>query len=192
LRHDFDAAGIAIPGGELLIGDAGPAARRGQWCADKVGVAPVALTRNSHSSIAGHDSASVNAGIDIPPIALRSSFDYGGSHKVHFGRPEMSGLSDREKAFENKFALDQELKFKALARRNKLAGLWAAGLLGKTDADAYAKEVVVADFEEAGDEDVFRKLRGDLDAGGVSISDQDIRTKMVELLAQAVEQIENQ
>ncbi|CAN7323914.1 MULTISPECIES: DUF1476 domain-containing protein [Neorhizobium] len=104
----------------------------------------------------------------------------------------MSGLSDREKAFENKFALDQELKFKALARRNKLAGLWAAGLLGKTDADAYAKEVVVADFEEAGDEDVFRKLRGDLDAGGVSISDQDIRTKMVELLAQAVEQIENQ
>ncbi|WP_105401463.1 DUF1476 domain-containing protein [Neorhizobium sp. T7_12] len=104
----------------------------------------------------------------------------------------MSGLSDREKAFENKFALDQELKFKALARRNKLAGLWAAGLLGKTDADAYAKEVVVADFEEAGDEDVFRKLRGDLDAGGVSISDQDIRTKMVELLAQAIEQIENQ
>lgn len=104
----------------------------------------------------------------------------------------MSGLSDREKAFENKFALDQELKFKALARRNKLAGLWAAGLLGKTDADAYAKEVVVADFEEAGDEDVFRKLRSDLDAGGVSISDQDIRTKMVELLAQAIEQIENQ
>lgn len=104
----------------------------------------------------------------------------------------MSGLSDREKAFENKFALDLELKFKALARRNKLAGLWAAGLLGKTDADAYAKEVVVADFEEAGDEDVFRKLRGDLDAAGVSISDQDIRSKMLELLAQAVDQIENQ
>jgi hypothetical protein len=104
----------------------------------------------------------------------------------------MSGLSDREKAFENKFALDQELKFKALARRNKLAGLWAAGLLGKADADAYAKEVVVADFEEAGDEDVFRKLRTDLDAAGVSISDQDIRTKMVELLAQAIDQIENQ
>lgn len=104
----------------------------------------------------------------------------------------MSGLSDREKAFENKFALDQELKFKALARRNKLVGLWAAGLLGKADADAYAKEVVVADFEEAGDEDVFRKLRSDLDAAGVSISDQDIRTKMVELLAQAIDQIENQ
>ncbi|EUB95676.1 protein of unknown function DUF1476 [Rhizobium sp. CF080] len=104
----------------------------------------------------------------------------------------MSGLSDREKAFENKFALDQELKFKALARRNKLIGLWAAGLLGKADADAYAKEVVVADFEEAGDGDVFRKLRSDLDAAGISISDQDIRTKMVELLAQAIDQIENQ
>ncbi len=104
----------------------------------------------------------------------------------------MSGLSDREKAFENKFALDLELKFKALARRNKLAGLWAAGLLGKADAEAYAKEVVVADFEEAGDDDVFRKLRSDLDAAGVSISDQDIRTKMVELLAQAIDQIENQ
>ncbi len=104
----------------------------------------------------------------------------------------MSGLSDREKAFENKFALDQELKFKALARRNRLVGLWAAGLLGKADADAYAKEVVVADFEEAGDEDVFRKLRSDLDAAGVSVSDQDIRAKMVELLAQAIDQIENQ
>ncbi|MDR6818821.1 hypothetical protein J2X76_004003 [Neorhizobium sp. 2083] len=106
----------------------------------------------------------------------------------------MSGLSDREKAFENKFALDQELKFKALARRNRLVGLWAAGLLGKADADAdaYAKEVVVADFEEAGDEDVFRKLRSDLDAAGVSVSDQDVRAKMVELLAQAIDQIENQ
>jgi len=104
----------------------------------------------------------------------------------------MSGLSDREKAFENKFALDQELKFKALARRNRLVGLWAAALLGKADADAYAKEVVVADFEEAGDEDVFRKLRSDLDAAGVSVSDQDIRAKMVELLAQAIDQIENQ
>ncbi|MGK6314924.1 DUF1476 domain-containing protein [Neorhizobium sp. DT-125] len=104
----------------------------------------------------------------------------------------MSGISDREKAFENKFALDQELKFKALARRNKLVGLWAAGLLGKADVEAYAKEVVVADFEEAGEEDVFRKLRGDFDAAGVSVSDQDIRTRMVELLAEAITQIENQ
>jgi len=104
----------------------------------------------------------------------------------------MSGINDRERAFENKFALDQELKFKALARRNKLVGLWAAGLLGKTDAEAYAKEVVVADFEEAGEEDVFRKLRRDFDAAGVSVPDQDIRTKMVELLGEAVSQIENQ
>jgi hypothetical protein len=104
----------------------------------------------------------------------------------------MSGISDREKAFENKFAHDQDLKFKALARRNKLVGLWAAANLGKADADAYAREVVAADFEEAGDEDVFRKLRQDFDAAGVAISDVDIRTKMVDLLTEAVAQIEAQ
>ena len=103
----------------------------------------------------------------------------------------MSGISDREKAFENKFAHDQELRFKAEARRNKLIGLWAAGLLGKADADAYAKEVVASDFEEAGDEDVLRKLRADLSAGGVSITDEELRTKMSEFLAQAVDQIQN-
>lgn len=101
----------------------------------------------------------------------------------------MSGLSDREKAFENKFAHDQELKFKAEARRNKLLGLWAAGLMGKDDAEAYAKEVVVADLAEAGDEDVFRKLRTDLDAAGVQISDEELRTKMVDLLGEAIDQI---
>ncbi len=104
----------------------------------------------------------------------------------------MSGMSDREKAFENKFAHDQELKFKALARRNRLIGLWAASKLGKADADAYAREVVAADFEEAGDEDVFRKLRQDFDAAGVAISDTDIRSKMVEFLTEAVAQIEGQ
>ena len=104
----------------------------------------------------------------------------------------MAGINDREKAFENKFAHDQDLKFKSIARRNKLAGLWAAGLLGKADADAYAKEVVIADFEEAGDEDVFRKLRGDFDSAGLSVSDQDIRTKMIDLLTEAVAQIEKQ
>lgn len=104
----------------------------------------------------------------------------------------MSGISDREKAFENKFAHDQDLKFKALARRNKLVGLWAAANLGKADADAYAREVVAADFEEAGDEDVFRKLRQDFDAAGVAISDVEIRTKMVDLLTEAVAQIEAQ
>jgi Uncharacterized conserved protein len=105
----------------------------------------------------------------------------------------MSGMSDREKAFENKFAHDQELKFKAEARRNKLLGLWVAALLGKTDAEAeaYAKEVVASDFEEAGDEDVFRKVRADLTAGGVSLSDEELRSKMIDLLGEAIEQVQN-
>ena len=83
------------------------------------------------------------------------------------GSEKMSNLNDRERAFENKFAHDEELKFRAYARRNKLVGLWAAEKLGKTgdDADAYAKEVVLADFEEAGDDDVFRKLLRDLRRG---------------------------
>ncbi|MCJ7993084.1 DUF1476 domain-containing protein [Rhizobium cremeum] len=104
----------------------------------------------------------------------------------------MSGMSDREKAFENKFAHDQELRFKAEARRNKLIGLWAAGLLGKTDADAYAKEVVAADFEEAGDADVIRKLKADLTAGGVSVTDEELRSKMLEFLAEAVAQVQGE
>ncbi|MEP3438712.1 MAG: DUF1476 domain-containing protein [Hoeflea sp.] len=105
----------------------------------------------------------------------------------------MSNMNDRENAFENKFAHDAELKFKAEARRNKLLGLWAAELLGKTgeEADAYAKSVVLADFEEAGDEDVFRKVRGDFDAAGVEQSDHQIRRQMLDLLAVAVEQIQN-
>jgi hypothetical protein len=98
-------------------------------------------------------------------------------------------LGDRDKAFENKFAHDEELKFKAIARRNKLLGLWAAGLLSKADADAYAKEVVAADFEEAGDADVFRKVRGDFDAAGVNVSDSELTAKMQALLIEAAEQI---
>jgi hypothetical protein len=96
----------------------------------------------------------------------------------------------REEGFEKKFAHDEELRFKAMARRNKLLGLWAAGLLGKSgpDAESYAKEVVLADFEEAGDNDVVRKVLKDLEGKGVS--EQDIRAKMAELLAQAVEQIQ--
>ncbi|MAW85317.1 MAG: hypothetical protein CMJ42_02180 [Phyllobacteriaceae bacterium] len=103
----------------------------------------------------------------------------------------MSQMSDREKAFENKFAHDEELKFRAMARRNKLLGLWAAEKMGKTGdaAEAYAKEVVLADFEEAGDEDVFRKIRGDFDAAGVDQSDHQIRRTMDELLATAAEQV---
>ncbi len=104
----------------------------------------------------------------------------------------MASINDREKAFEAKFALDEELRFKAEARRNKLLGLWAAGLLGKSgdDADAYAKEVVAADFEEAGHEDVVRKVKADFDAAGVACTEDEIRLQMVELLAVAVSQIE--
>jgi hypothetical protein len=103
----------------------------------------------------------------------------------------MTTFDKREDAFESKFAHDAELQFKAYARRNRLLGLWAAGLLGKTGAEAadYAKTVVVADFEHAGHEDVFRKIRGDLDAAGVAQSDHQIRRTMDELLAQAIQQI---
>ncbi len=103
----------------------------------------------------------------------------------------MSSMRDRQEGFEKKFAMDEESKFKAMARRNKLLGLWAAEKLGKSgeDADAYAKEVVRADFEEAGDDDVFRKVRADFDAAGVAQSDTQIRTAMNDLLATAVEQI---
>jgi hypothetical protein len=105
---------------------------------------------------------------------------------------DMSTFDKREDAFEAKFARDAELRFKAEARRNKLLGLWAAEKLGKSgpDADAYAREVVAADFEEAGDEDVFRKIRGDFDAAGVEQSDHQIRRTMSELLGEAVAQIE--
>ncbi|CAN7388739.1 DUF1476 domain-containing protein [Rhizobium sp. LjRoot254] len=104
----------------------------------------------------------------------------------------MVTMQDREKAFENKYAHDQETKFRVIARRNRLLGLWAAGLLGKADADAaaYAVEVVASDFEEAGDEDVVRKVAGDLKAGGLSQSEDDIRAKLLELLPVAVAQIE--
>ncbi len=100
-------------------------------------------------------------------------------------------MNDREKAFENKYAHDEELKFKAMARRNKLLGLWAAEKLGKAgdEADAYALEVVAADLQEAGSEDVFRKIRADFDAAEVSQSDHQIRRTMEELLAVAAEQV---
>ena len=100
----------------------------------------------------------------------------------------MTSMKDRERAFENKFALDEEQKFKAVVRRNKLVGRWAAELLGRA-ADAYAQEVVEADFQEAGEEDVFRKLRADFDAAGVSISDEDIRQKMFAYLQDAVAEV---
>jgi hypothetical protein len=98
----------------------------------------------------------------------------------------------RQDAFEAKFVHDQELRFKAEARRNKLLGLWAAEKLGKTGeaAQEYAKSVVAADFEEAGEEDVFRKVRKDFDAAGVNQSDHQIRRTMTELMAEAIAQIE--
>jgi hypothetical protein len=103
----------------------------------------------------------------------------------------MTTFDKREEGFEKKFAHDEELKFKAGARRNKLLGQWAAEKLGLTGAevDAYAKEVIAADFEEAGDEDVFRKLRKDFDAKGVKESDHQIRRTMQELMEKAVAQI---
>jgi hypothetical protein len=101
----------------------------------------------------------------------------------------MSTFDKREEGFEKKFALDEEHKFKAEARRNKLLGLWAAEKLGKTgdDASAYAKEVVSADFEEAGDADVLRKVVKDLEGKGVS--EADVRKKMDELMTVAVAQV---
>jgi hypothetical protein len=103
----------------------------------------------------------------------------------------MTTFDKREEGFEKRFALDEELKFKASARRNKLLGLWAAEKLGLTGAaaDAYSKEVIAADFEEAGDEDVVRKLRKDFDAKGVDQSDHQIRRTMQELMEKAVAQI---
>jgi hypothetical protein len=103
----------------------------------------------------------------------------------------MTTFQKREEAFEAMFAHDQDLRFKATARRNKLLGLWAAGKLGKTaaDAEAYAKSVVLADFEEVGDEDVFRKVQGDLSSAGVAVSETEIRTAMAELMAKAVADI---
>ena len=103
----------------------------------------------------------------------------------------MSGFDKREEGFEKKFAHDEELRFKASARRNKLLGLWAAEKLGLTgtQADAYAKEVVLADFEEAGDQHVFRKIRKDFDAKKIVLPDPEIRRVMDELMAQAIAQI---
>ena len=103
----------------------------------------------------------------------------------------MTTFDKRGDAFESKYAHDEETRFKTMARRNKLLGLWAAEKLGRggAEADAYAKEVVLADFEEAGDEDVFRKVRGDFDAAGITQSDHQIRRAMDELLARAVEEV---
>lgn len=116
-----------------------------------------------------------------PLALLRARLHIGDNGNACKGTGPMTTFDDRESAFENKFAHDEEMAFRAVARRNKLLGLWAAELLGKTgdDANAYALEVVKADFEEAGHEDVVRKVAGDLG----DIADVDtIRSKMDELL----------
>jgi hypothetical protein len=104
----------------------------------------------------------------------------------------MTTFDKREAAFENKFALDEELRFKAMARRNKLLGLWVASRLGKTgtEAEAYAKSVVLADFEDVGDDDVLRKVTADLDAAGIAEEPGELRRVMDELLATAAAEIQ--
>jgi len=106
----------------------------------------------------------------------------------------MSQFDKRQEGFEKKFALDEELKFKAEARRNRLLGLWVAEKIGLTGdaATAYAKEVVAADFEEAGDDDVVRKVSKDLADKGVELTANEIRAKMNELFAEAVAQVKAQ
>lgn len=106
----------------------------------------------------------------------------------------MTIFDKREEGFERKFALDEEMRFRAVARRNRMLGVWAAEKLGLSgsEADAYAKAVVAADFEEAGDHDVFRKIRKDFDDKGVDQSDHQIRRTMDELLGKAVQQLQSE
>tara|TARA_B100000678_G_scaffold207016_1_gene174588 strand:- start:1546 stop:1869 length:324 start_codon:yes stop_codon:yes gene_type:complete len=103
----------------------------------------------------------------------------------------MTGFDDREKAFENKFARDEEVQFKVMARRNRLLGQWAAGKMGLTpeETDSYAREVVQADFEEAGDDDVLRKVLGDLTSAGVETDAVTVRQAMDEKLIEARRQL---
>ncbi|MCC3859672.1 DUF1476 domain-containing protein [Pseudemcibacter aquimaris] len=106
----------------------------------------------------------------------------------------MSQFDDREKAAENKFSHDKELEFKATARRNKLLGQWAAKLMGMEGEaiDAYAKQVVESDFEEAGEEDVYRKIAGDFETAEVEQSEHQIRREMEDLMSKAIEQIKSE
>jgi len=106
----------------------------------------------------------------------------------------MTTFEEREKGFERKFAHDEELKFKATARRNRLLGLWAAEQMGITGdaAQAYAREVIKADLVQPGDEDVFQKIRADFAAKGVGLSDHQIRRKISETMGEAIGQIESE
>lgn len=106
----------------------------------------------------------------------------------------MANFDERKDSFEKKFAHDEALRFKAEARRNKLLGQWAAGLMGLSGAEAedYVKSVIKADFQEAGDDDVFRKVKADLIAAGAEQSDHQIRRHMDEFMAEAIKQIKEQ
>src|SRR5688500_109608 len=103
----------------------------------------------------------------------------------------MTTFDDRERAFETKFAHDEEMKFRVIARRNKLLGHWAAGLmkLSAVEAESYAKDVVRADFEEAGDEDVIRKILGDLTSAGIECDDSRIREALAHKTVEARRQL---
>ncbi len=103
----------------------------------------------------------------------------------------MTTFDNREQAFENKYAHDAEMQFKAQARRDKLLGQWAAELMGLEgeEAETYARSVVIADLEEAGDEDVYRKVSGDFAAKGVDVPETELRGKMAQLLAVAKAQL---
>ncbi len=104
----------------------------------------------------------------------------------------MASFDEREKGFENKYKHDEELRFKATARRNRLLSEWAAGLMGLSgeEVSAYAKEVVKSDFERPGDDDVLEKVHGDLQAKGLDTSEHIVRKHMDDLMAEAVRQIE--
>ena len=136
-------------------------------------------------------------GLLLELIALHNGFEWliwamRLAISIKYAEVETSmNMDKRQKGFESKFAHDEEMLFKANARRAKLLGLWAAEKLGLSgaEADAYAKSMVVADFEEAGTEDLFRKIRKDFDAKKVEQSDHQIRRQMDELMAVAVEQI---
>jgi hypothetical protein len=106
----------------------------------------------------------------------------------------MADFNEREKAFEAKFKLDEELRFKATARRNRLLGVWAAELMGLSESEgvSYAKEVVKSDFEKPGDDDVLQKVLGDLQGKGVETTDRALRKKMDELMEVAVAQVQTE
>ena len=122
-----------------------------------------------------------------PPIAAETATIYAAGSDA-FGA-FMTTFDEREQGFERKFAHDQEIEFKATARRNRLLGEWAAGLMGLATVEEYARAVVKSDFEQPGDDDVLRKVFEDLKGSGVSTTEGEVRMKMQELLAVAREQI---